>query len=94
MARFVLPHPEPFESWWQRALERLSLRHPKSEEGPNDVGRPIPRCALDPSVSYEADEHRSLLAAFVAGLDPSENPLLATRDEMKSAGFSGEPYQR
>src|SRR5262245_5618024 len=93
MGRFVLPDPAPFERWWHAVLDRLVEQHPKAEEGPDDVGRPIPRDAVDPNAPYNAGQDGVLLGRFLAGLDPAGNPLLATPEEMKSAGFPGEPYR-
>jgi hypothetical protein len=93
MGRFVLPAAEPFETWWRFVLKRLVETHPASEEGPDDVGRPIPRDALDPDVDYKPDDALHYLSGFLASLKPASNPFLASAEEMKEAGFGGDPYK-
>jgi hypothetical protein len=92
MGRSVLPNRDAFEPWWRFAAKRLAETHPESEEGPDDVGKPIPRQALDPDVDYKASDAPEYIAAFLERLDRARNPFLASPDEMKQAGFAGTPY--
>jgi hypothetical protein len=92
MGRSVLPNRDVFETWWRFAVKRLAETHLESEEGPDDVGKPIPREALDPEVDYGARDAAEYLAAFLDRLDRARNPFLASPDEMKEAGFAGTPY--
>jgi hypothetical protein len=93
LGRFVMPTKDPFETWWRTVLQRLVETHPSSEEGPNDIGLPIPRIALDPTITYTPQDDHQHLTAFLATLDPSSNPFLASPEEMIEAGFDGTPYQ-
>lgn len=93
MARFVLPNPKPFETWWRAMVKRLADAHPDEEEGPDDVGRPVPRAAIDPRVDYKPKDAKRYLAAYLESLDPATNAFLATPKEMKKAGFEGKPYE-
>ena len=90
LARFVLPAPKPFEAWWRVILKRLVELHPDSEEGEDDIGKPIPREAMDPNLDYKLRDEKRYLAAFLKSLDPKTNPFLATPKEMKKAGFEPE----
>ena len=89
--RFVSAAPKVFDQWWRLALKRLADAHPASEEGPNDIGKPIPREAIDPAVDYKPSDDKRYLAAFLKGLDPASNQFLVPAREMKKAGFKGEP---
>jgi hypothetical protein len=93
MARFVLPSPKQFDSWWRLVLKRVVDSHPDREEGDQDIGKPIPREALDPSIVYHRRDDTRYLSAFIKRLDPASNPFLASPREMKRGGFTGKPYE-
>jgi len=91
--RFVLPASMAFDDWRRFALKRLAESHPAKEEGPNDIGRPIPHEAIDPATDYKPSDDRRYLLAFLKSLDPGSNPFLVSAREMTKAGFKGEPYK-
>jgi hypothetical protein len=93
LGKFVIPQTKPFEEWWRFALKRLASAHPDKEEGQDDIGKPIPRDALDPSIDYKPGDAKRYLSRFLKGLDPAANPFLVSPREMKKAGFKGEPYK-
>ena len=92
MARVVLPNPKSFDAWWRLVLKRIVESHPDSEEGDKDIGKPIPRVVLDPSIAYHPRDDSRYLADFLKRLDPASNPFLASTSEMRRAGFPGKPY--
>jgi hypothetical protein len=93
MARFVLPDSKSFDNWWRIVLKRLVETHPDTEEGPDDIGDPIPKEAIDPAISYQSRDDSRYLSAFLNQLDPKANPFLSTPKEMKRKGFEGKPYE-
>jgi hypothetical protein len=99
LARHVLPRTEEFEKWFEACVGRLEECHPKVEsddiweEGP-PFGIPVPREALDPSLSYAPEDAPELLDRFLRTLDPAQNHFLAQAEVMLTgSGFVGTPYQ-
>jgi hypothetical protein len=99
LAQHVLPRTNEFEEWFEVCVLRLQTHHPRLEEddpweeGP-PFGTPVPREALDPSVPYDPKDAPGLLDRFLRGLDPTQNPFLAERDDVFEApGFRGMPYR-
>jgi hypothetical protein len=91
LAALVMPNPKPFKDWYKAVLARLVKLHPKTIS--DQDGTPVPREACNPDFAYQAKDAPKLLSAFLAGLDPKKNKLLAAPAEMKKAGFKGTPYK-
>lgn len=90
LALYVLPRPDSFRMWRRSTLLRLIKTHPRCED--EQLGSPVPREALDPSLNYDPEGSRAYLRAFLESLDCAANPYLASPKAMKAAGFEGTPY--
>src|SRR5262249_50139405 len=92
LARHVLPATKPFDAWLKPILSRLAALYPGIGV-PDSLGTPVPREALDPAFDFRPEQTTDLLRAFLARLDPAQNPFLRTPAEMAQAGFKGTPYK-
>ncbi len=96
IARAVAPKKKDISNWIMDALKRLyelypvekALRDKRSECN----GSSVPREALDLSTQFDPEKTAEYLEALRKNLDPATNPFLASAEEMKTAGFEGEPY--
>jgi hypothetical protein len=71
LARYVLPEPKPFLKWLDFAIERVAKYY--STDG---MGEPVPREVLDPDFDFKPEQANELLARYLKGLSPAENPYL------------------
>jgi hypothetical protein len=94
MGRAVIPNVDAFDAWWKSAIDRLVQAHPKSEEGPDDVGRPVVREAMDPEVTYTGQDSDTCVTAFLRSLSSTANPFLSSPEELRAAGIPEAPYSR
>lgn len=100
LAKHVLPHFEEFERWFDVCTIRFEAHHPWREdeddiweEGP-PFGLPVPREALDPSLSYDPENAPELIDRFLGSLNPGQNPFLpGPNDVLEVPGFKGTLYQ-
>ncbi len=97
VALLVAPSKKPLNEWVKAALERLYALYPVEKDLREDRsdcnGPPVPREALDLSTTFDPDTTDDALRTFLAALEPTKNPFLATSQEMSDAGFSGTPYE-
>lgn len=56
-------------------------------------GEPLPVDVLDVTVTIESTSFRPRAAKQLGAIDPSNNALLKSPDELKALGFVGRPYQ-
>jgi hypothetical protein len=90
IALHVLPHPDRFRTWRDRALQRLAALYPRNGDEP--IGDPVPREALDLTREFNAAETEALVNLFLRSVDYRANPFLAAPAELVEAGFTGTPY--
>lgn len=86
----VCGQPETFKTWRRTLIERLVQTSPMDLRAP--LGRPVPRDIVDPGYVPSAESDQERIAAYIASLDWQTNPFLGKPDEMKAAGFEGNPY--
>lgn len=96
VTRAIAPKKKVINDWILAALERLYELYPVDEElwstRSQCNGSPVPREALDLSTQFDPENTAEHLEALRKHLDPATNPFLASAEEMKTAGFEGEPY--
>lgn len=90
LAVHVLPDAKSFKQWRRSAIEGLARAYPRRPE--DLLGTPVPREALDPGREYKPEDAKRFISEFLSKVQPSENPYLASPENMKSAGFEGTPY--
>jgi hypothetical protein len=59
----------------------------------NELGEPVPREAMNTEVDFQKENAPQLLADFLSGLTPSENPYLRSSEQLLAEGFIGMPYR-
>ncbi|SEL89445.1 hypothetical protein SAMN05216359_12226 [Roseateles sp. YR242] len=82
--------PDAFKSWRRQTIERLIELCPKDRSA--RMGRPLPREIVNPGYISTPTQDDENIAAYLASLDWKNNPYLGKPEEMKAAGFEGEPY--
>lgn len=101
LARMVLPASSGYEAWLQRTLAALTAAYPCSAAFDHNARTfdhsaepPIPRAWFESlTVPPDAAADRAAWDAFLRSLNPADNPYLVPADEMRAAGFVGEPYR-
>lgn len=89
LARRVAPDEGVFRAWRRDAVTRLVECFPTPADR---LGAPVPRQFLEPGFRCEAEMIERALRAFLASLDPAENPYLRSAEELREIGFVGSPY--
>lgn len=107
LAQHVVRGNRAYKSWLKEVTERLAkispmsdytrvyfktLRHTQEERRAFDWGAPVPRAAMDTTTEYHESQAAQLIDAYLRQLDPSPNRFLNTREQLRAAGFEGEPY--
>lgn len=82
--------PEAFKAWRRTTIARLIEVAPAPSFG---LGRPLSRDIVDPTSTASSEENDARISAYLASLDWRNNRYLGKPDEMKAAGFAGEPYR-
>lgn len=101
LAEHVRPDAAVFRTWRDACVARLEVRFRASTsdvdvvfEDEVDIGSWVPRELFDPMREVRQDEARSLVAGFVASLDPHRNPWLHMTEEMRGfSDYKGTPYR-
>jgi hypothetical protein len=101
LAQYVLPASAGFEEWLQRTLAALTAAYPcgasfdrSADSFDHSAEPPIPRAWFETlTVPPDAEADRAAWDAFLRSLNPADNPYLVPADEMRAAGFVGEPYR-
>jgi len=83
--------PEVFKSWRRSIIERLVEVAPKDFSA--WLGQPLPRDIVSPTYVSTPDKDGERIGAYLQSLDWQGNPFLGKPEEMKAAGFEGEPYR-
>lgn len=86
----VMPEPKSFVDWRRAAITRLRKLYPLDRDQP--LGTAVPPQALDPSCSFQPGTEASLMQKYLEALDWAANPFLSSPDDMRNAGFAGDPY--
>ena len=90
LAEHILPDCTAYLAWRDSVLDRLEKLYPlDSEETRGDV---VPREVFDLSIGFDPDMCEILINQFLRKLDPSDNPILNTPEEMLNLRFDGEPF--
>jgi hypothetical protein len=100
IARHVVPDKSAFEAWLKAVLQKRAKSYPMDLTHYNEATevydpsyeKPVPREFFDPKASIDDAKARTLLAAFLKGLDPKKNPYLTAPSAMTKRGFKGKPY--
>lgn len=99
LARHICPNQAAFDLWLSDVFRATAIAYPRTVEYDKDseyydasaeipVLREFFETLTAPKVNNEV-----AVNAFLAGLDPSTNPYLASAKEMLEAGYKGTPYQ-
>lgn len=98
----VLPDTTLFERWIDSVLSRLVAEYPLPPEDPFEdvfeervgehLGRIVGRDALNPDLPVDSARDRAFLTAVLQDARTSENPFLATEDDLEDLRFEGVPY--
>jgi hypothetical protein len=98
----VLPDTAPFQRWLDATLDRFVQLYPLLPDDPfadlfeerigEYLGQFIGRDALNPALPIDMGRDRAFLAKSLADARASENPFLASEDDLDDLGFSGVPY--
>jgi hypothetical protein len=102
MALHVLPRHEGFQNWLGVILERFIRLFPETPEDPfqdvfdrhvgSRLGPYIGRNALNPVGPFVAEDGVRFLSHTLQQASASGNPFLASRADLRDAGFRGVPY--
>lgn len=90
LTRYVLPRPEAFEAWLSASIEMLAAASPISAD--DFIGEVVPREMLAQGRNFDRQTNEALIQRFLASIDPTRNPYLASQRTMLEWGFDGEPY--
>jgi hypothetical protein len=90
VAEHVMSNRSAYKTWESQALDRLEALFGWNSEDP--LGDPVPRQALDPDVNFDVSQIGPLVREYLSQLNPEENALLASPEQMREWGFSGTPY--
>ncbi|NKI94695.1 hypothetical protein [Rhizobacter sp. SG703] len=101
LGSLTLPTSSGYEAWLQRTISALASAFPCSKEFDHSARtfdhsaeRAIPRAWFESlTVPPDAAADRAAWDTFLRNLDPTANPYLVPADEMRAAGFVGEPYR-
>jgi hypothetical protein len=91
LVRYTLPNPEPFDAWLKTTISRLSKVFPYNKDNPHTAI--VPRKFLDPEVPIDLHAVPIYLDEQLQQIEYTNNPFLASPEELKAAGFEGEPYR-
>lgn len=83
--------PEVFKAWRRTVIERLIEVAPKDPS--ERLGQPLPRDIVSPMYTPAPDKDGERINAYLQSLDWQSSPFLGKPEEMKAAGFEGEPYR-
>ena len=104
LAAHVVPKDAHMEPWLETILQRLVQHFPLQPEAeiPFDdlfdhrigerLGELIGRDALDPNLPLDAARDRRFLASMLAEGHNSENPYVASPEDLEEQGFEGAAY--
>jgi hypothetical protein len=104
LAVHVVPEPEALERWLGPTLQRLVATYPVSlsdDDGLQDLfdhhigerlGTLLGRDTLDPTLPIDLARDRRFLTQVLTDASATENPFLATPDDLEDEEFQGEPY--
>jgi hypothetical protein len=99
LSRYLSPDKKVFDSWLSDILKKTQSAFPnkvkydkktKFYDASNE--RSVPRVFFEPSFKYSEEESQKALNSFLRNLDYSSNMYLNKPDDIKKAGFKGEPY--
>jgi len=102
LAMHVAPKPGSVQGWLAPILDRLVQNYPVQPEDDYEdlfghrigehLGPLIGRDALDPRLALDPERDRQFLMEVLAAARDTENPFLATAEDLEEDGFEGDPY--
>jgi hypothetical protein len=102
LAMHVVPKPDLFEQWLDKAIERVIKFHSLAPEDPfEDLfseheeerrGPLVAREVLNPGFNYSPEMDTRLISYFLRSRDYQRNPFLHSPEQMLNDGFRGNPY--
>jgi hypothetical protein len=82
-------HPA-FETWLSETLRRAHARFPRTDPPPEQEPL-VPKDFFQSDFAWRNGVAQESLDRFVKTLDPGTNPYLRSPDQMRAAGFTGQP---
>lgn len=107
LAQHMVKGSRAYKTWLTEVTARLArlspisdftrefyktLDHTAEEWQAFEFGAPVPREAMDTSSPFDSSQTSDLIDAYLRQLDPNSNRFLNTKEQLKDAGFEGEPY--
>lgn len=82
-----------FDKWLTASLKKATQHYPAKEISVQQEA-PVPPEFFDPGFQWSPQAVLEAQSRLLATLEPSRNPYLRKREDMKADGFPGEPYPR